>query len=57
MMTCHDGDVMNRVVRRIVEIDGGPVRGMLSGAGGGVRTHLTGSRNHEKRRGLAVFSS
>jgi ATPase subunit of ABC transporter with duplicated ATPase domains len=26
LMTCHDRDVMNRVVRRIVEIDGGEVR-------------------------------
>jgi ATPase subunit of ABC transporter with duplicated ATPase domains len=26
MMTCHDRDVMNRVVRKIVEIDGGTVR-------------------------------
>jgi ATPase subunit of ABC transporter with duplicated ATPase domains len=26
VMTCHDKDVMNRVVRRIVEIDGGQVR-------------------------------
>jgi ATPase subunit of ABC transporter with duplicated ATPase domains len=26
IMTCHDKDVMNRVVRRIVEIDGGQVR-------------------------------
>jgi ATPase subunit of ABC transporter with duplicated ATPase domains len=26
IMTCHDRDVMNRVVRRIVEIDGGQVR-------------------------------
>jgi ATPase subunit of ABC transporter with duplicated ATPase domains len=26
MMTCHDRDVMNRVVKRIVEIDGGQVR-------------------------------
>jgi ATPase subunit of ABC transporter with duplicated ATPase domains len=26
MMTCHDRDVMNRVVRKIVEIDGGQVR-------------------------------
>ena len=26
MMTCHDRDVMNRVARRIIEIDGGQVR-------------------------------
>ena len=26
LMTCHDRDVMNRVVRKIVEIDGGQVR-------------------------------
>ena len=26
MMTCHDRDVMNRVVKKIVEIDGGEVR-------------------------------
>ena len=26
MMTCHDRDVMNRVVKKIVEIDGGAVR-------------------------------
>jgi ATPase subunit of ABC transporter with duplicated ATPase domains len=26
MMTCHDRDVMNRVVKKIVEIDGGQVR-------------------------------
>ena len=26
VMTCHDRDVMNRVVRRIVEIDGGELR-------------------------------
>jgi ATPase subunit of ABC transporter with duplicated ATPase domains len=26
MMTCHDKDVMNRVVKKIVEIDGGQVR-------------------------------
>jgi ATPase subunit of ABC transporter with duplicated ATPase domains len=26
LMTCHDRDVMNRVVRRIIEIDGGRVR-------------------------------
>ncbi len=26
VMTCHDRDVMNRVVRKIVEIDGGQVR-------------------------------
>ncbi len=26
MMTCHDRDVMNRVVQRIVEIDGGEVK-------------------------------
>ncbi len=26
VMTCHDRDVLNRVVRRIVEIDGGEVR-------------------------------
>jgi ATP-binding cassette subfamily F protein 3 len=26
VMTCHDRDVMNRVVRRILEIDGGEVR-------------------------------
>ncbi|MFZ5475147.1 MAG: ABC-F family ATP-binding cassette domain-containing protein [Myxococcota bacterium] len=26
LMTCHDRDVMNRVVRKIVEIDGGKVR-------------------------------
>ena len=26
VMTCHDKDVMNRVVRKIVEIDGGQVR-------------------------------
>ncbi len=27
VMTCHDRDVMNRVVRKIIEIDGGQVRG------------------------------
>jgi ATPase subunit of ABC transporter with duplicated ATPase domains len=26
LMTCHDRDVMNRVVRKVVEIDGGKVR-------------------------------
>jgi len=26
LMTCHDRDVLNRVVRRIVEIDGGKIR-------------------------------
>ena len=26
LMTCHDRDVMNRVVRRILEIDGGKIR-------------------------------
>ncbi len=26
LMTCHDRDVMNRVVRRIIEIDGGTIR-------------------------------
>jgi len=26
VMTCHDRDVMNRVVRRIVEVDGGKIR-------------------------------
>ncbi|MDB4966531.1 MAG: transporter [Myxococcales bacterium] len=26
MMTCHDRDVMNRVVKKIIEIDGGQVR-------------------------------
>ncbi len=26
VMTCHDRDVMNRVVRRIIEVDGGAVR-------------------------------
>jgi ATPase subunit of ABC transporter with duplicated ATPase domains len=26
LMTCHDRDVMNRVVRRIIEIDGGAIR-------------------------------
>jgi len=26
LLTCHDRDVMNRVVRRIVEIDGGEIR-------------------------------
>src|SRR5207245_9048840 len=26
MMTCHDRDVMNRVVKKVVEIDGGQVR-------------------------------
>ncbi|HMV67735.1 MAG TPA: ABC-F family ATP-binding cassette domain-containing protein [Myxococcota bacterium] len=31
LMTCHDRDVMNRVVRRIVEIDGGEVRSYTGG--------------------------
>jgi ATPase subunit of ABC transporter with duplicated ATPase domains len=41
LMTCHDRDVMNRVVRKVVEIDGGRMR-----------TYVGDYDNYEKMRAL-----
>ena len=50
MMTCHDRDVMNRVVKKIVEIDGGEVR-----AFGGDYDFYELSRDQEAARREAQY--